>query len=155
MAALAIRRQGENMPKTTEKWQFNDPKSEYEFMAEDIVRLVSGPSTLPSKPPNPHGPAAENPAVFRCCQAYTVALVEAIDLEKSRIARESDIGRAYRDALPPLAGRENITDFIACVAHGMLLNVISGPDAARLLYAAQVAHSASSPEPLKYPKRRE
>jgi hypothetical protein len=43
--------------------------------------------------------------------------------------------------MPPLSGDENIRDFIACTAHGMLIDAISGTDAARLLYAAQVAHT--------------
>lgn len=41
---------------------------------------------------------------------------------------------------PPLSGADNIRDFIACVAHGMLIAAIEGPAGARLLYAAQVAH---------------
>ena len=44
--------------------------------------------------------------------------------------------------MPPLSGHENICDFIACVAHGILIEAISGSDGARLLYAAQVAHTA-------------
>ena len=48
----------------------------------------------------------------------------------------------------PLAGRENIQNFIACVAHAMLLGIIEPADATRLLYAAQVALGASR-EPLK------
>ena len=47
---------------------------------------------------------------------------------------------AYRSAMPPLTGPENIRDFIACTAHGMLIEAIDGPDAARLLYAAQIAN---------------
>jgi hypothetical protein len=44
--------------------------------------------------------------------------------------------------MPPLSGHENIRDFIACVAQGILIEAISGSDGARLLYAAQVAHTA-------------
>jgi len=44
---------------------------------------------------------------------------------------------AYRNALPPLSGVENIRDFIACVAHGMLIDSIRDCVAARLLYAAK------------------
>jgi hypothetical protein len=46
--------------------------------------------------------------------------------------------------MPPLSGPENIRDFIACVAHAMLIGAILGPDGARLLYAAQVAYQASA-----------
>jgi hypothetical protein len=35
--------------------------------------------------------------------------------------------------MPQLSGQENIRDFIACVAYGMLIKAITGPDGARLL----------------------
>jgi hypothetical protein len=55
--------------------------------------------------------------------------------------------------MPPLLGAENIRDFIACVAHGMLIGVIENKDATKLLYAAQVAFSAQSrTEPKRIPK---
>jgi hypothetical protein len=50
-------------------------------------------------------------------------------------------GQAYRKAMPTLTGQENIENFIACVAHGMLIGAIEGNDATKLLYAAQVALS--------------
>src|ERR1700733_456792 len=52
--------------------------------------------------------------------------------------------KAYREALPPLRGAENISDFIACVAHGMALGVFDTKEASKMLYAAQVAASAGS-----------
>ena len=51
--------------------------------------------------------------------------------------------RAYRTAMPALSSQENIRDFIACVAQGILLDVFAGADSSRLLYAAQVANSAT------------
>jgi hypothetical protein len=50
--------------------------------------------------------------------------------------------KAYREALPPLRGAENIRDFIACVAHGMAIEVFDTREASKMLYAAQVAASA-------------
>jgi hypothetical protein len=41
--------------------------------------------------------------------------------------------------MPPLSGADNIRDFVACVAHGLLLGVLSDSECTRLLYAAQVA----------------
>ena len=49
---------------------------------------------------------------------------------------------AFCKAMPQLSGQENIKDFIACVAYGILIKAIPGPEGARLLYAAQVANSA-------------
>lgn len=51
---------------------------------------------------------------------------------------------AYREAMPPLTGAGNIRDFIACVGHGMLLNVFKESEATKLLYAAQIAHAAEN-----------
>jgi hypothetical protein len=41
--------------------------------------------------------------------------------------------------LPPLSGFENIRDFIACVAHAMLIGAIMDNLGTKLLYAAQIA----------------
>jgi hypothetical protein len=49
---------------------------------------------------------------------------------------------AYREAMPPLTGSENIRNFIACVGHGMLLHIFNENEASKLLYAAQVASGA-------------
>jgi hypothetical protein len=52
---------------------------------------------------------------------------------------------AYREAMPPLSGAGNIRDFIACVGHGMLLRVFEdNKEAARLIYAAQIASTAET-----------
>lgn len=49
--------------------------------------------------------------------------------------------------MPPLSGQQNIQDFIACVAQGMLLGAILVADGSRFLYAAQIAAAASRPQP--------
>jgi hypothetical protein len=49
---------------------------------------------------------------------------------------------AYRNALPDLAGYENIRDFVACISHGLLTGDISLIHSPQFLYAAQVAISA-------------
>jgi hypothetical protein len=41
--------------------------------------------------------------------------------------------------MPPLAGHDNICDFIACAAHGILIEAIPMKRANQLLYAAQIA----------------
>jgi hypothetical protein len=53
--------------------------------------------------------------------------------------------------MPQLSGQESIRDFIACVAYGMLIKTIAGPDGARLLYAAQVANSTVRSQRTKLP----
>ncbi len=92
-------------------------------------------------------PAVQNPAVALCRDAYKRAWNAAKAKRKGEVFAAIDARKAYRDALPPLSGQENIRDFIACIAHGMLIGAIGGSDAARLLYAAQVAHSALRNQP--------
>jgi hypothetical protein len=86
-------------------------------------------------------PDSANPAVEICSRAYARAYKAAKKEHDSRLYAEDQAERAFRKALPALSGHKNIRDFIACVAYGMLLKAIPGSDGARLLYAAQVAHS--------------
>jgi hypothetical protein len=83
----------------------------------------------------------ENPAIAHCMSAWSCAYKIAEKTGRSDIYISHESGIAYRHAMPPLTGEENIRDFIACVAQGMLVGAIAGPDGARLLYAAQVAHT--------------
>ena len=48
--------------------------------------------------------------------------------------------------MPPLSTRDGCLDFIACVAQGILLGAICEKDSSKLLYAAQVALTASNNE---------
>lgn len=102
------------------------------------------PAPLESAAPSP---AVQNPAVAYCCEAYKRALNAAKARGKSDYSASIDAEKAYRKALPPLSGQENIRDFIACIAHGILIGTIEGADATRLLYAAQVAHATIAKEP--------
>ena len=84
-------------------------------------------------------PALKNHAIARCVRAYQ-------DVYRAEFAKQgftSDAtdkaGEAYRALLPPLTSRDNCRDFIACVAHGMLLGAIPEANGGKLLYAAQVA----------------
>ena len=61
---------------------------------------------------------------------------------ESSYSAGSRAGSAYRNAMPPLDGHNNIRDFIACVAQGVLLGAIEYRQSSKLLYAAQVALSA-------------
>lgn len=81
----------------------------------------------------------ENPAIIRCYSEWQrVYKAEKAKGENWFNALKS-AGQAYRKAMPPLTGQENIRNFVACVAHGMMIDAIEGKDGTRLLYAAQVA----------------
>ena len=83
----------------------------------------------------------KNPAIAHCMSAWSCAWKIAEKAGRSDIYNTHESGIAYRHAMPPLTGEENIRNFIACVAQGMLIGAIDGPDGARLLCAAQVAHT--------------
>ncbi len=99
-------------------------------------------------------PDSSNLAVVRCCEAYALAGKAEYKKNKNEYAAAREAGKAFRAAMPPLSGSENIRDFIACVAHGMLIKAIEGPDGARLLYAAQVAHTTTDRTQSPPPKSR-
>jgi len=58
-----------------------------------------------------------------------------------------EAGPAYCKAMPSLAGYESIRDFLACAAHGILIEAIPQKMANQLLYAAQVALATLHYEP--------
>jgi len=107
-----------------------------------MVELAQTP--LPKPDAGEISPASENPAVARCCEAY--ARVSRSPPTRAR-ATSMPLSTVQKPSQSPACALqpENIRDFIACVAHGTLIGTIQGPDAARLLYAAQVAHTRPAP----------
>ena len=93
----------------------------------------------------------ENPAVARCMSAWTCAYKAEIAISKSNYSASEEAKKAYRNAMPRLFGYENICNFIACVAHGILIGAIERDNSTKLLYAAQVAlssvHRPAPPKP--------
>jgi len=92
-------------------------------------------------------PAPISSAGTRCVEAYNGAYKTERASRRDEIAAIRSARRAFRAALPPLSGLENIRDFIACIAQAILLDVIDTADASKLLYAAQVAIAASRVQP--------
>ena len=88
-----------------------------------------------------------DPFVQHCCNAYNQAY--AAEREKGAQicdARGAAID-AYRNSMPCLTGYVQIRAFVACVTHGMLLNIIYPSDGSGLLSAAKVALSVLRNEP--------
>jgi len=100
-------------------------------MTED---LRTSPAPAASEPST-----ASNLAVAHCCKAYARAQKAARARGKGQIFAAIAANEAFRNAMPVLIGYDNIRDFIACTAHGILIDAINGEQGARLLYAAQVA----------------
>ncbi len=87
--------------------------------------------------------ASANPAVARCLNAWARANKAERAKGKNKYDASVEADSAYLRAMPPLSGSENISDFIACVAHAMIVHIFTDDTATKLLYAAQVAHTTN------------
>jgi hypothetical protein len=100
-------------------------------------------------PISPAGPyfTTASPAIARCREAWQQAYDGYIqknarkDGSLVRMNAADAAAAAYRAAMPQLAGFMGIRDFIACVAHGVLIDAIPLARTGQLLYAAQTALS--------------
>ncbi len=89
-------------------------------------------------------PQAQNPAVTRCLKAWNRTYKESPKKKNDDYEAEKAANEAFRAAMPNLIGIDNIRDFIACIAYGMLNNIITDEQGTKLLYAAQVALASAS-----------
>ena len=83
-----------------------------------------------------------NLAVQICLQSYIDAKKEQVEAGRKGDELERFGRLAYAATLPMLSNADCIRDFIACVVHGMAIGAIPSSEGTRLLYGAQVAHSA-------------
>jgi hypothetical protein len=91
-------------------------------------------------------PALDNPAVAHCFEVWKT-IQDLLRAEgHTHATSDYEAARAYRHALPPLTGYQNIRNFIACVNYGILIGAIKDPISTRLLYGARVALSAVDPQ---------
>ena len=72
-------------------------------------------------------PVSQNPAVLICCNAYHTTYEKAIAAKHGNVFSELEAEAAFRAAMPPLSGYQNICDFIACTAYGLLIRSINTP----------------------------
>jgi hypothetical protein len=118
------------------------------------------PPPAPAPKPQPETPPKKrstNPAVEQCVSAYYHALAAAggPNGHGGRDAAEA----AFKRALPMLSDRASILDFIACIAHGMVLNIFWKEQGPSLVVAAKAALAAipreqqkSGPQPKEQEK---
>jgi hypothetical protein len=106
----------------------------------------------PMPVPAPESPS-HIPAIDRCRAARKRSLEESQGKNIEPWQKRERANQEYCDAMPDLAGRENIRDFIACTTYGMIAGTIGEARGPKLLYAAQVALAALSQEPPKTKKR--
>ena len=107
--------------------------------------LANPPSSQTTAPmPGTRSRASSpKPAIRRCCNAWKRAFDAYMAKRKpdscSEIFAAGPASVAYCNAMPVLSGFDGIRDFIACVAHGVLIGAIKENRAGQLIYAAQVA----------------
>jgi len=86
-------------------------------------------------------PEFQSPAVARCCNAWNRAFKAYTEAGCSPVFITVRANEAYRNAMPPLSSPQNLSDFVACVAHGVTVRAICLAHATPLLAAAKVASS--------------
>jgi hypothetical protein len=102
----------------------------------------------------PERETSTNPAVQRCLDAWHETFDALIAAGKEDWSASKPAHKAYRRAMPDPENERSIQDFIACVSRGILIGAISDKDAARLLYAAQVARQAQPNRSAENPKKK-
>jgi hypothetical protein len=111
-------------------------------MIKALEPLASNLKEQPSKP-------LQNPAISRCFEAWTTVREQALANGKTDYKARCEAIAAYREALPPLSGAQNISDFIACVGYAITLDIIIQIQAESLLNVAKIALAAIPKEPKK------
>jgi hypothetical protein len=81
-------------------------------------------------------------AIRRCQSEGKAAFEKTVAAGGHRIFAEKAFNDAFKAAMPELSNKESIQAFIACVAKGMSLRVITQMEAKPMLYMAQTAISA-------------
>jgi hypothetical protein len=112
-------------------------------------------ATPPSTAESPYDaftPALKNPAVALCNEVWVKIHGSTLERTKNLYTAERCAAIAFRLAMPPLSGHQNICDFIACAGYGILLGAIKEKNAGKLLYAAQVALATASKESKTQPR---
>jgi hypothetical protein len=100
----------------------------------DVNQTTSAPTVAEESDAVP-----ENPAIARCLSAWARAYKAEKAIKNDHYEAVRKGNHNYCKAMPRLSGYDNIRDFIACVAHGMLIGAIDWDYSTKLLYAAQVA----------------
>jgi len=128
-------------------------KSTAERALIQAISHVPAATTLdPGPAPAPSTPKA---ALRRCCAAWQRAFDAFMEQCKGdndhidKIFAAKDASVAYCNAMPMLAGQDGVRDFLACVAHGILIGAIPKEKSSQLLHAARVTlasiHSDRTP----------
>lgn len=98
-----------------------------ERRADPVIDASPGPSPL------------DQPAIALCMAAYERARLSARSRHKSEDDSCEEALAAYKAAMPALISRQNISDYIACVAYADLRGLLYASDTDHLLSIARTA----------------
>ncbi len=111
--------------------------------------MASEPSRQ-TPPPSPRDrtPRAQR-AVEQCQAAWSGAYQQAMDnhLPQDQGLRMAAV--AYKLQIPKMTCLASIKNAVACIAHGISLEVFEGNQGSQLIYAVQVAMSVYNPKGAK------
>jgi hypothetical protein len=99
------------------------------------------PSSI-TYPEQDSGPVLRSLAVERCKKSWDHTYNSSLKRQKSVAVARLDASDAYRLAMPQLVGRENIRNFITCVAYAMVNGIFIDEAAKSFLFAARIALNA-------------
>jgi hypothetical protein len=131
------------------------PRSTFDTLAKVFNQSIT--STVITPAPELKRSSTGN-AIKRCRAAWQRAFNTTMKIHGNDSSFEYDAtknaAKAYCMAMPVLADHESIRNFIACVAHGILVDALPDGTTGQLLYAAQVAsasvlHQQRSAKPKK------
>jgi len=113
-----------------------------------LIQAISHVPAATTLDPGPaHAPSTPKAALRRCCSAWQRAFDAFMDKCNGdnpidNIFAAKDASVAYCNAMPMLAGQDGVRDFLACVAHGILIGAIPKEKSGHLLAAARVTLAA-------------
>lgn len=122
-------------------------------MADELTGEPESSTSAPLTPSDP--PALPASAVDRCAQTWkrTYELASLVpqktrnkEDEYDRFA-ERQAASAFRTAMPPLIGFQNIQEYVACVAYAQLHEIFTVPECQRLFETARFALSVPGNKP--------
>ena len=91
-----------------------------------------------------------NKAISRCMRAWNYAYnkeTAELDEDDNDFDAKEVANEAYLRATPPLSGYQNICDFIACINHASLIDILSPDKARHYLANAKIAITAICHQP--------
>jgi hypothetical protein len=95
--------------------------------------------TMPNEDQSLPATSSPNRAVTRCSDAFTRVYKAEMAKGSLEIMAIKRAGRAFKNEMPTLIGCDDIRDFLACVARGILLDAIDPVQASRLISSARAA----------------